>query len=163
MLSNISIKKSSSLLIFQAFSLFLKDSEAKMMTNLFQLKSTLCLKAIFFAAITFITLSGFSQQNDERVLFIHIKNLTPDDYFKISNSFSSEGSIFIKQACVPAEVIMFGISPSNKLSLDDNYNAVKGVVLEKTNLTKVSILAEYSENDFLERCKMLRAGESENQ
>jgi len=118
---------------------------------------------MILASICLLSLSGFSQKSEERVLFIQVKDLTPDDYFKISNSFDKAGEIYLKQACVPAEVIMFGISPSNKLSLDENYNTVKGVVLEKTTLTRVSILAEYTEKDFLERCKMFRTGATENQ
>lgn len=148
---------------FPSLCLLLSDSYTKVMAKLFKLSGPIRNWGIVVASICLISLSGFSQKSDERVLFIQVKDLTPDDYFKISNSFSKDGDIYLKQACVPAEVIMFGISPSNKLSLDENYNTVKGVVLEKTNLTRVSILAEYTENDFLERCKMFRTGGTENQ
>lgn len=96
-------------------------------------------------------------------MFIQIENLTPDDYFKIDGTFKTNDQIKVKQACIPAEVLMFSISPSNSLSLDENFNQVKGVVLEKTSLHKVSILAEYSEQDFLDRCKMFRMGGPDNQ
>lgn len=104
-----------------------------------------------------------SQQQEERVMFIQIENLTPDDYFKIDGHFKTNDQIKVKQACIPAEVLMFSISPSNTLSLDENFNQVKGIVLEKTALQKVSILAEYSEQDFLDRCKMFRMGGADNQ
>ncbi len=96
-------------------------------------------------------------------MFIQIENLTPDDYFKIDGAYKSNDQIKVKQACIPAEVLMFSISPSNSLSLDENFNQVKGTVLEKTDLHKISILAEYSEQDFLDRCKMFRMGGADSQ
>lgn len=113
----------------------------------------------------FTGLSGYAQSPSEaeRVLFIQISDLSPDDFFKIQGAFKDNPEVFVKQACIPAEVIMFGLGSSNNLSLDENFNRVKGVVLERTNLSQVAILAEYSEADFLERCKLFRMGGSDAQ
>ena len=127
-----------------------------------QFSLTLAL-VLFFVGIGFNSASAQSNSNEERVMFIQFQNLNPDDYFKIDGAFKSNDQISVKQACIPAEVLMFSISPSNNLSLDENFNLVKGTVLEKTNLNKVSILAEYSEQDFMDRCKMFRMGGSDNQ
>lgn len=108
-------------------------------------------------------LSSYAQSTGERSMFIRVENISPDDYFKIAEQYKNNQQVYIKQACVPAEVIMFGIAPSNQSSLDDNFNQVKGVVLENTNLTQVAIIAEYTEEAFLERCKLFRTGISVEQ
>lgn len=116
------------------------------------------LLVFFFAGVCS---SGIKAQNDpeERVMFIQIKNLTPDDFQKVSQIFHNDAQLNIKQACVPAEVIMFTVPAGNQQSLDENFNRVRGAFMENTSLRDISILAEYSEQDFMERCKMFRAGE----
>jgi hypothetical protein len=118
---------------------------------------TLAFFLIFGAGI----FAGNAQSGAERVMFIRVQDLNPDDYFKIAEQYKNNDMVFVKQACIPAEVIMFGIGSQNNLSLDDNFNLVKGVVLEKTNLTQVSIMAEYTEEAFLNRCKSFRTGSIE--
>jgi hypothetical protein len=103
-------------------------------------------------------LSAQTDNSGDRVMFIMIEDLSPDAFQKIGEALKNDNSIKINQACVPAEVIMFDIPASNTLSLDENFNNVRGKVMENTSLRKVSILAEYSEQDFMDRCKMFRMG-----
>ena len=107
------------------------------------------------------SLDAQTPNSGERVMFIQIQNLNPDEFQKIAHTFKDNDQLNVKQACVPAEVIMFSVPSSNTLSLDENFNRVKGSVLENTTLTSVSILAEYSEEDFIDRCKMFRSGEQD--
>lgn len=128
-----------------------------MLRSTLQILLVLCISVISFGA------SAQSDSPAERVLFIQIDNLDPDQYFKIKSAINENDQIMIKQACVPAEVIMFSFPASNRMTLDENFNQIKGTVLENTNLTAVSILAEYSEQDFLERCQMYRTQTGDNQ
>ncbi len=96
------------------------------------------------------------KRDGERPMFVEIENLDENSYAEILRALEGNGEISIRQVCVPASVMMLDLSASNKKSLDDNYGAFTEIVVTKTALKTVRLLAEYGEDDFLDRCKKVR-------
>lgn len=110
--------------------------------------------AIFLFSSSFC----FSQNgaDEPRVMFIKVDDISHEDYNVISEKLNSEGMLSVRYACVPAEIIMLELDASNDDSLEDNYVYVKGLIIRNTELLDVDIIAEYTEQDFIDRCKQFR-------
>ncbi len=96
------------------------------------------------------------RQDGERPMFVEIENLDENAYAELLRALEGNTEISIRQVCVPASVMMLDLSAANKKSLDDNYGAFTEIVVTHTALKTVRLLAEYGEDDFLERCKKFR-------
>ncbi|MCB0760815.1 MAG: hypothetical protein KDC12_04765 [Flavobacteriales bacterium] len=99
---------------------------------------------------------GQSPTFDQRVMFVEIEDLDPYTYKDIVDGLEGNVQFTVKQSCVPAGLIMLSISPSNDASLNDNFTAFKSVVMNVTELEEMKLIAEYSEEEFNNRCSQFR-------
>ncbi|MBL7941685.1 MAG: hypothetical protein JNM00_02910 [Flavobacteriales bacterium] len=96
------------------------------------------------------------KRDGDRHMFVEIDNLDEATYAQIMEALDGNEQMSVRQVCIPAHVIMLDLPASNKSNLDDNYSALRDLVVTKTSLTGVKLLAEYGEKDFLDRCKKYR-------
>jgi hypothetical protein len=94
--------------------------------------------------------------DEARVMFVEIEDLDPYSYKDIVEGLESSKGFAVMQACVPAGILMLSITDVNVHTLDDNFSTFKKVVLQSTDLEKIKIIAEYSEDDFNTRCNKFR-------
>lgn len=93
-------------------------------------------------------------------IFIEIKGMDPYQYGDIVKAIRLRDDITVKSACVPASIIMFEITEKNNASLEDNFEMLKGLILQTTSLSDVNLMVGYSEEAFLKRCQDFRRGRS---
>lgn len=126
-------------------------------------RKTLFLGLLFICTIA-LTNSIVAQNATygERVMFVEITDLDPYTFKDISEGLESSDDFAVKQACVPAGILMLSISASNANTLDENFSTFKGLVMQTTDLEEIKIIAEYSEEDFNTRCAQFRMRKPEN-
>ncbi len=120
-------------------------------------RKTLFLGLMFICTIAIS--NSITAQNTaygERVMFVEISNLDPYTYKDIVEGLESSNDFTVKQACVPAGILMLSITEGNSHTLDENFSTFKGVVMQATDLEEIKIIAEYSEDDFNARCTEFR-------
>lgn len=89
-------------------------------------------------------------------MFVEIEELDPYSYKDIVEGLETSNDFTVKLACVPAGILMLAIDENNIHSLDENFSTFKGIVMQATDLEKILIIAEYSEDDFNTRCNQFR-------
>lgn len=119
------------------------------------IRCTLLLFSIAIAQVSFAQPSA-PKREGERNMFVEIKDLDEGKYAKLSTAMSSEERMSIKSACVPARVLMITIPDSNSENLEANLDVLKEIIFAAVGQMDVKLLAEYSEESFLNRCKQFR-------
>jgi len=89
-------------------------------------------------------------------MFVQINGLDPYLYGDLVKAVRQRTDFTIESACVPANIVMFAITENNKVSLKDNFEAIKGLVLQVTTLSEVNLMVGYSEEVFLKKCQEFR-------
>lgn len=115
--------------------------------------------SISFIAIFMLPSVGYTQETTESsFVFVEVKDLDPYTYGDLVKAVRQRTDFSIKSACVPANIIMFELKEGNRASLDDNYETIKGIVLQVTSLYETNLMVGYSEEVFLKKCKEFRRG-----
>lgn len=91
-------------------------------------------------------------------MFVEFVDLNAAEYAKVTKALETNEDLRIKHACVPVGIVMFEIPAGNTSTLDENFVQLKGLIVNTTSLQEMRIIAEYSEEDFLARCKQYRGG-----
>lgn len=108
-----------------------------------------------------ITQSSAQEAYGERVMFVEFVDLNPDEYAKITHSLEGNENMQVKHACVPIGIVMFTLPEGNTLNLEQNFLQLQGLLVNTTNLQEMKILAQYSEEAFLARCRQFRGGNAQ--
>lgn len=102
---------------------------------------------------------GAPAADGTRSMFVEIAALNETSYAKIHKALEDNDQMKVKQVCVPAGVLMLEIPASNSARLENNFTTFRDVVFNHTGIKDVKLLAEYSEDTFLARCKRYRGSE----
>lgn len=111
--------------------------------------------------LSIVVFNAFAQpskpkKDGDRFMFVEIDNLEAASYEKIVQALDDNELMSVHQVCLPAKVIMLSLPASNKENLDNNFTALRDIVVTNTSLSGIRLLAEYGEKDFLEKCKKFR-------
>jgi hypothetical protein len=116
--------------------------------------------ALFLCAFIHSASAQAPDYGDTRVMFIKIADLNVDSYAALAKAIEGDDRFSIRHACVPAQMVMFDLAADAEGTLQENFQIVKLLTMQNTNLTELQIIAEYSEADFMARCQMFRTGNS---
>ncbi|MDZ4823474.1 MAG: hypothetical protein SH856_08445 [Flavobacteriales bacterium] len=119
-------------------------------------RSLVALFLLTIVSTTFFAQPGKPRKDGDRFMFVEIDNLDVATYEELVQALDGNELMVIHQACVPAHVIMLDIPASNRDNLDNNFTALRDIVVTNTSLTTMRLLAEYGEKDFLAKCKKYR-------
>jgi hypothetical protein len=115
----------------------------------------------FFLFTIGLAQSSAQGEHESRVMFVEFVDLNAAEYAKISQALETNEDFRIKHACVPVGIVMFEIPQSNSSTLDQNFIQLRGLLVNTTSLQEMRIIAEYSEEDFLARCRQFRGGNAQ--
>jgi len=124
-------------------------------TNILLLFVFLCMSALRVQAQDAKT-QGHPTVTVSSEMFVQINGLDPYLYGDLVKAVRQRTDFTIESACVPANIVMFAITENNKVSLKDNFEAIKGLVLQVTTLSEVNLMVGYSEEVFLKKCQEFR-------
>jgi len=96
------------------------------------------------------------KREGERHMFVEVTDLNAANYATLTSSMQSEERMTIHTACVPAHVLMLALPASNTDNLETNLSTFREIVNASIGPMKVNLLAEYSEESFMARCKQFR-------
>lgn len=135
------------------------------MKQKFHLKQFTYLFVLGFAFLLFSTKSidaqnqvnnTVSSNTETNYMFVEIKGLDPYTHGDLVKAVRKRSDFSIKSSCVPANIIMFEISKENHNSLDENFEAIKGLTLQVISLSDINLMVGYSEEVFLKKCQEFR-------
>ena len=114
------------------------------------------LKTALFSALTLFlfNVNGTAQDATPSNLFVKIEGITPADYGMIVKKMRLHSEFDTKQACVPAELMIFEISGDS--SSQTSFEAIEDLIKEATNLTNIILLEDFTYENFMTDCRAQR-------
>ncbi len=100
--------------------------------------------------------SNAQDASGDRVMFVEMEKLSTTTYVDLAGLIKESEDLSIKQTCIPAKIVMFTLPASNTESLEMNFYNLQVLILDVVDIGELKILAEYSEQDFLDRCLEFR-------
>lgn len=103
-----------------------------------------------------MNLNGSAQSSTPSDIYVKIEGITPADYGTIVKKIRQYDQFNTKQACVPAELIIFEFTGNQKAGTA--YTEIIELIKEVTELSGFTLLENYSYEDFMSSCSAKRRG-----
>ena len=115
------------------------------------IQTVLC---ILIVSLSFDTKAQSPASNPE-YYYVEIKSITVDSYVSLHNTLKNDGTYEIKSACIPAHVLKIRkISGTQDLAaFSQNFDLLS----IESGLTQITVLPNYSDEKFVERCSTERS------
>lgn len=95
--------------------------------------------------------------NSIDIIYIESQQLTPEIYGQLVKQFQQDNIFEIGEACVPAHVFSVKIKEGTTGDIQSLFTAFKSKV-SNTSLTQMSLLSDYNDEKFMNRCSAARFG-----
>ncbi|MEZ4800346.1 MAG: hypothetical protein R2809_11360 [Flavobacteriales bacterium] len=83
--------------------------------------------------------------------------MTPEIYGQLVKQFQTDNTFEVGEACVPAHVFTVKIKDGATGDINSLFNAFKSKV-SNTSLTQMSLLSDFNDEKFMNRCSSARLG-----
>lgn len=97
---------------------------------------------------------GTAQNATPSNLYVKIEGITPADYGMIVKKLRLHSEFDTKQACVPAELMIFEVTGGSNSQA--SFEAIVDLIKEVTNLTEFTLLEDFTYENFMTDCRAQR-------